>query len=89
MITLNPLRWGKPYESLDFTDVVHFDTGQPIAKVGLVGGGIVGRDLRKANQAREALLQISPAELIERCKRAAVLFETTDLEVGDSTAKRR
>ena len=41
MITLSPLRWGKPYESLDFTDVVHFDTGEPIARVGNVGGGIV------------------------------------------------
>ena len=39
MITLSPLRWGKPYESLDFTDVVHFDTGEPIARVGNVGGG--------------------------------------------------
>ncbi len=84
MITLNPLRWGKPYESLEFNDVVHFDTGEPIAKVGLVGGGIVGRDLRKADQARKALLQLSPAELIEKCKHAAVLFETADLQVGDS-----
>ncbi len=85
MITLSPLRWGKPYESLDFTDVVHFDTGEPIARIGNVGGGIVGRDMRKAHQAREALLQLSTDDLIERCKRAAVLFESSDLKVGDST----
>ncbi|TWT76771.1 putative succinate-semialdehyde dehydrogenase [NADP(+)] 2 [Planctomycetes bacterium CA13] len=84
MITLNPLRWGKPYESLDFKNVVHFDTGDPIAKVGTVGGGIVGRDIRKAGKAREALLQITPSELIERCKKAAELFEKGDLKVGDS-----
>ncbi len=84
MITLHPLRWGKPYESLEYNDVVHFDTGEPIAKVGLVGGGIVGRDLRNAHKAREALLQISTDELIERCKQAAVLFENADLQVGDS-----
>ncbi|MEM9645750.1 MAG: aldehyde dehydrogenase, partial [Planctomycetota bacterium] len=59
MITLSPLRWGKPYDSLEFNDVVHFDTGEPIAKVGTVGGGIVGRDLKKAGKAREALLQLS------------------------------
>lgn len=84
MITLSPLRWGKPYESLDFNDVVHFDTGEPIAKIGNVGGGIVGRDMRKAQQARQALLQLSPADLIRCCQQAAVLFESAELKVGDS-----
>ncbi len=84
MITLSPLRWGKPYESLDFNDVVHFDTGEPIARIGTVGGGIVGRDMRTAHQAREALLQLTIDDLIERCKQAAVLFESADLKVGDS-----
>ena len=84
MITLSPLRWGKPYESLDFTDVVHFDTGEPIARIGNVGGGIVGRDMRKAQKARDALLQISTDDLIEMCKQAAVLFESAELSVGDS-----
>lgn len=84
MITLSPLRWGKPYESLDFTDVVHFDTGEPIARIGNVGGGIVGRDMRKAHKAREALLELSTDDLLERCKQAAVLFESSDLKVGDS-----
>ncbi|MFK8113194.1 MAG: aldehyde dehydrogenase family protein [Rubripirellula sp.] len=84
MITLSPLRWGKPYESLESIDVVHFDTGEPIAKIGTVGGGIVGRDMRKASKAREALLQFSTDDLIERCKQAAKLFESADLQVGDS-----
>lgn len=84
MITLSPLRWGKPYESLELNDVVHFDTGEPIAKFGTVGGGIVGRDMRKADQARKALLQLSVDDLIERCKQAAVLFESADLPVGDA-----
>lgn len=84
MITLSPLRWGKPYESLDFKDVVHFDTGEPIARVGTVGGGIVGRDLRQADKARAALLQLTTDDLIRRCKQAAVLFESATLRVGDS-----
>ncbi|MEM6777393.1 MAG: aldehyde dehydrogenase family protein [Planctomycetota bacterium] len=84
MITLSPLRWGKPYESLEFNDVVHFDTGEPIAKVGTVGGGIVNRDLRKAHKAREALLAVPPQELIEMSKKAADLFENASLPVGDS-----
>ena len=85
MITLSPLRWGKPYESLEFNDVVHFDTGEPIAKVGMVGGGIVGRDMKKAHLARQALLQLTIDDLIAKCKQAAVLFESADLHVGDST----
>ena len=84
MITLHPLRWGKPYESLDHTDVVHFDTGEPIAKVGNVGGGIVGRDMRQAHRARAALLQFSTTDLIDRCQHAAKLFESANLTVGDS-----
>jgi len=84
MITLNPLRWGKPYDSLDFKEVVHFDTGQPIAKVGTVGSGIVGRDMRHAQKARDALLQLPPHDLIARCQQAAELFEHSDLKVGDS-----
>lgn len=84
MITLQPLRWGKPYESIEISDVVHFDTGEPIAKFGMVGGGIVARDMKQAHKARAALLKHSPSELIGMCKEAAKLFETADLPVGDS-----
>ncbi|MEO1528952.1 MAG: aldehyde dehydrogenase family protein [Planctomycetota bacterium] len=84
MITLQPLRWGKPYESIELKDVVHFDTGEPIAKFGTVGGGIVGRDMKQAHKARKALLQFSTAELIEMSKKAADLFENGELQVGDS-----
>lgn len=84
MITLSPMRWGKPYESLESIDVVHFDTGEPIAKIGTVGGGIVTRDLRQADKARDALLQVPIPELIAMCKKAAELFKTASLRVGDS-----
>ncbi|EMB15243.1 aldehyde dehydrogenase family protein [Rhodopirellula europaea] len=84
MITLNPLRWGKQYESLEFNDVVHFDTGEPIARIGTVGGGIVGRDLRVAHKAREALLEVPTNELLQMCRKAAELFENETLPVGDS-----
>ena len=84
MITLQPLRWGKPYESIELKDVVHFDTGEPIAKFGTVGGGIVGRDMKQAHKARKALLQYSTSELIEMSKKAADLFENGELQVGDS-----
>jgi acyl-CoA reductase-like NAD-dependent aldehyde dehydrogenase len=84
MITLSPLRWGKPYDSLEKIDVVHFDTGEPIASIGTVGGGIVTKDLKQAHKAREALLQLSTDDLLERCKVAAKLFDSAELQVGDS-----
>ena len=31
MLNIPVLRWGKPYESLEIDQVVHFITGEPIA----------------------------------------------------------
>jgi acyl-CoA reductase-like NAD-dependent aldehyde dehydrogenase len=83
MLTLSPLRWGKPYKSLELQDVIHFDTGEPIAKIGQVNGGMVQMDMRKAHKAREALRSIDPADLIEMCKKAADLFENGTIPMGD------
>ncbi len=42
MLNIPVLRWGKPYESLEIDEVMHFITGEPIAKVSQANGGIVG-----------------------------------------------
>ncbi len=83
MITLHPLRWGKPYKSLEFQDVVHFDTGEPIARIGQVNGSMVQMDMRKADNARIALRKIPTAELLKRIAKAAELFESATLPMGD------
>ena len=85
MLTLPVIRWGKPYESLEFDQVVHFDTGEPIAKIGLANGGLLQRDMRQAQKARDALRKMSCQELIERCKRAGELFSSAKLPMGDGT----
>lgn len=79
------MRWGKPYESLEKNHVVHFDTGEPIAEVSQVGGGIVKRDMRSADKARQALLKLSTDELIGMSKKAAELFESGTLPMGNGT----
>ena len=84
MIQLSPIRWGEPYDSLDVEEINHFLTGEPVARVGTVGSGIVGRDARKAKHARQALLAVQPAQLIECCKKAGELFENGTVTVGDS-----
>jgi len=79
------LRWGKPYESLEVDDVVHFMTGEPIAKVSQANGGLLERDMRKASKAREALRAIPCDDLIERVKKAGELYLNATLPLGDGT----
>ena len=79
------LRWGKPYNSLEIDSVVHFITGEPIAKVSQANGGLLQRDMRKAPQAREALRAIPCDELIERVKKAGELYLNATLPLGDGT----
>ncbi len=83
MLNIPAIRWGKPYSSLETQDVIHFDTGEPIAKISQVGGGIVQMDYRHADRARKVLQAIDPAEMIQRCKRAAELYESAELPIGD------
>ena len=70
MLNLPVLRWGQPYQSLESAEVKHFLTGEPIAKLSQANGGLVQRDMRKAQQARNVLREISCTELIDRLGRA-------------------
>lgn len=83
MLNIPVLRWGKPYESLDHDQVVHFDTGEPIAKVSQANRGLIERDMRTAQKARDILRQIPCSELIARLKKAADLYESGTLPLGD------
>ena len=83
MLNLPVLRWGKPYESLETDTVVHFITGEPIAKVGQANAGLLQRDARFAKRAREVLRAIPGHELIERVKKAADLYLNATLPMGD------
>ncbi len=78
------LRWGRPYESLETTKLVHFESGEEVAEIGQVNAGIVARDLKGAAKARAALRQFSSAELVERAAEAARLFESETLTIGDT-----
>ncbi len=85
MIKLPVIRWGQPYESLEVADVNHFATGEPIAKVCQAGGGIIKRDMRQAQNARDALRRIPSRELIGMLAKAADLYEHGTLPMGDGT----
>jgi acyl-CoA reductase-like NAD-dependent aldehyde dehydrogenase len=83
MIKLPVIRWGQPYDSLEIAEVTHFATGEPIAKVCQAGGGIIKRDMRQAQNARDVLRRIPSRELIGMLAKAADLYEHGTLLMGD------
>jgi acyl-CoA reductase-like NAD-dependent aldehyde dehydrogenase len=85
VLNIPVIRWGKPYDSLEKDNVVHFITGEPIASVSQAGGALLQRDMRNAKNARKALLDFKPHELIEKLKKAADLYLNGTLPIGDGT----
>ncbi|HTH03422.1 MAG TPA: aldehyde dehydrogenase family protein [Vicinamibacterales bacterium] len=85
MLHLPVLRWGQPYTSMDVDDVVHFQTGEPIAKVSRANGGMIQRDMRRAQRARDVLREIAIDDLIARVGKAGELYATAELPMGDGT----
>jgi len=85
MIHLPVLRWGQPYTSLEVDSVVHFATGEPIAKVSRANGGLIQRDMRKGARARDVLREFSIDELVTRVGAAGDLYMNATLPMGDGT----
>ncbi len=83
MLNIPVIRWGQPYESLETQQIVHFATGETVASIGQANGGLVARDLRRADRARQLLREFTCAQLIERMAQAADLFEQATLPLGD------
>ena len=85
MLHLPVLRWGQPYTSIDVDEVVHFATGEPIATVSRANGGLIQRDIRKAQRARDVLREIPIDELVTRAGVAGELYMNATLPMGDGT----
>jgi len=85
MLEIPVIRWGKPYESMDQSPVVHFETGEELAKVHQANGGIIKMDMRKAKKARDLLRQHSIEDLIGMCEKAADYYVNDELPMGNGT----
>src|SRR5262245_32420162 len=83
MLNIPVLRWGQPYTSLESDPVVHFETGEELARVGRAVPGMIPRDMREAQRARDSLRAIPARELIAMVGRAADLYLNADLPLGD------
>ena len=58
MVKIPILRWGQPYESLELDKVVHFVTGETLAQVSQANPGLLAKDMKKAQRARDVLREI-------------------------------
>ena len=85
MLTIHALRWGQPYTSMEIDELSHFATGEPIARISRANGGLVQRDMRKAQQARDALRAIPIDDLIDRVARAGDFYLNATLPMGNGT----
>jgi acyl-CoA reductase-like NAD-dependent aldehyde dehydrogenase len=83
MLNIPVVRWGQPYTSMDVDEVVHFATGEPIARVSRANGGLIQRDGRHAQRARDVLRKFSIDDLIDRVGRAGELYMNATLPIGD------
>jgi acyl-CoA reductase-like NAD-dependent aldehyde dehydrogenase len=83
MLNLPILRWGRPYTSLEQDSVVHFLTGQTLARVSQANTGLLARDMRSASRARQVLAEIPIPELIQMMKKAGDLYLNGTLRMGD------
>lgn len=83
MLEIPVIRWGKEYQSMSKTDVVHFETGETLAQVNEANGGLIKMDMRKAKKAREVLRQFSIQELVDKVAAAGELFENATLPLGN------
>jgi acyl-CoA reductase-like NAD-dependent aldehyde dehydrogenase len=83
MVNIPILRWGQPYTSLDADTVVHFITGEALAKVSQANSGLLAKDMRYAARSRDVLRDIPCRELVQLMKKAADLYRDGTLPLGD------
>src|SRR3989441_12382710 len=83
MINIPVLRWCRPYTSLEVDNVIHFFTGETLARVSQPNPGLLAKDLRQAQAARDVLGEISCRDLISMMQKAADLYRDATLPMGD------
>lgn len=84
MLHIPILRQGTPYKSLDVNRVQHHQTREPFVEISQANSGLIRRDLREQQVAREKLAAFSTAELIAICAKAADHFLNDTLTIGEA-----
>ncbi len=79
------LRAGRPYKSLNRTTLLDIRTGEGVVEVSQANRGLIGVDLAKGADNQAVLDELSSEELIEICAKAAGLFMSEELPLGEVT----
>jgi acyl-CoA reductase-like NAD-dependent aldehyde dehydrogenase len=77
------LRQGRSYQSMDTVQIRSVRTADPVAVVSQANAGLIRRDLRRMDVAREALRAVPAEELLAICARAGEQFMQAALPLGD------
>jgi acyl-CoA reductase-like NAD-dependent aldehyde dehydrogenase len=85
MLHLPILRQGRPYYSVDRATAVHHRTKEPLVEISMANPGLIRRDMLKLGEVADALAGFRSAELIRLCERAAELFLTAELPLGEGS----
>jgi len=80
---LPALRRGRPYESLDKSQLLDHRTGSPLVAISQVNAGIIRKDMARIGESRAALKRFSVAQMLEICARAGEQFLNATLPLGD------
>ena len=81
MLHIPILRHGEPYESIDQREIEHHATGETVAKVSQANSGLIVRDVHR--MADDVLERFTVRDLLAMCQKAADLFMTATLSIGD------
>src|SRR2546427_9886670 len=84
MLNIPVLRWGRPYTSLEIDNGIHFSTGETLASVSQANPGLLAKDIRQAQRARDVLCEIPSRDLIRMMQKAADLYRDATLPMCDA-----
>lgn len=79
------LRFGEVYDSLDRQEVCDHRNETAVAVTSQANPGLIRRDLQQVETARRALQAVPHNDLLDVCRRAADLFESADLPLGNES----
>ena len=81
------LRAGRPYKSLKRTTLRDLRSGEPVVEVSQANRGLIAKDLAAAADNQGAFAGLSAEELLGICGRAAELFMTAQLPLGEDSTQ--
>lgn len=81
MLHIPILRQGQPYESVEKSTLVHHATGEPVATMSIANSGMIVRDVGRMDDT--VLEHLGIADLFDMCAKAADLFMSATLPLGD------